>query len=162
MSQIVATSVLRVHPVGSRELGQRREPAPDGQKTKGRHRRARNQLNATPMTSLAVVLLLLAALSALCLAMPRHRLHAGAGALRLPAAHTLRTGAVTALAAGVALAVSGHGLGVGLVLWCAALTPAAVCVVLCASYRPRWLRRLMAGGAAGGVAAAAISSVRWL
>jgi hypothetical protein len=79
------------------------------------------------------------------------------------ASGALRVAGSVALAAGAAWAVAANGVGVGLVLWCGALTLAAVCIVLCLSYRPQWLPRLTwlgALGAIGGIGAAALAMPR--
>jgi hypothetical protein len=112
------------------------------------------------MNSLAVIALSLVALAMLCLAMPRHRAQARAGEPRAAASAALRMAGSATLVTGAVLAMSANGVGVGLVLWCGALTLAAVFVVLCMSYRPQWLGRLVAISAICGIAAVALSMQR--
>jgi hypothetical protein len=113
--------------------------------------------HALAMSSLAVVALSLVALATLCLAMPRHRARVWVGERRTAVSAALRSAGSAALAAGAVVAMFAQGVGVGLVLWCGALTLAALCVVLCLSYRPLWLVRLAAISAAFGIAAVALS-----
>jgi hypothetical protein len=111
------------------------------------------------MTSLAVVALSLAAFSALCMAMTRHHETPAwlGGKTGSASVALLRAAGGVGLIAGVWLAVRANGIGVGLVLWCGALTLAAIGVVLCMTYRPRRLRLLGAAAGACGIATAAMS-----
>lgn len=106
------------------------------------------------MTSLAVLAWANAAFAALCLAMPRHR----SGTARTSRA--LRIAGSVALAGSAVLAMQSQGIGVGLVLWFAASTLAAVCVVLCAAYRPQALAPLGKGALLCGVTAAVLPLLR--
>ena len=90
------------------------------------------------MTSLASFALCLTAFTALSVAMERHHAQVfGAARARRPFAW--RNLGWTLLAASVAYAIYVFGVGVGLVVWCGALTIAGVVVAWLLPYRPRWL-----------------------
>lgn len=89
------------------------------------------------------LLLCLLGMACLCLAMPKH-FEAASG--RKPAAG--QTAVLRLLGWGGLLlalwpAVRAAGPSVGLALWAAALTPAAMFSLLLLSYRPRWLSPLL-------------------
>jgi Protein of unknown function (DUF3325) len=100
----------------------------------------------------SILLLMVAALCALCLAMPRHFTKAWQREPRASHALALRGVGSIALAAAAALAIRASGIGVGLALWCGTLTLAGVIVVVCNAYRPRGVWPMAVAAAVGALA----------
>ncbi|RVU16339.1 DUF3325 domain-containing protein [Methylobacterium oryzihabitans] len=89
--------------------------------------------------------LALAGFGALRLSLPRHHEAAFAAASGRRRVVALRTGGWVALALSLVAAIRFEGGAFGPVLWCGALTAAALAVAVAASYRPRlgWWAILM-------------------
>jgi hypothetical protein len=113
------------------------------------------------VNQIAALLLTQAALTALCLAMPKHHAqvwqHEGSPGRRT----LLRAAGWLALWLAAAICVVADGVGVGLVLWCALLTVAGSVVAWLLPYRPRWIPVLGVGALLAG-AAAALAAFGWL
>ena len=92
---------------------------------------------------LLMLLLCLLGMACLCLAMPRHFEAACGGKPAAAQARALRLLGWGLLLLALWPAVRAAGPSVGLALWAAALTPAAVLSLLLLSYRPRWLAPLL-------------------
>jgi hypothetical protein len=105
---------------------------------------------------LAALLLAQSALTALCLAMPKHYAQVWRHEGSPPRRTLLRAAGWLGLIATVTLCVTADGVGVGLVMFCAVVTLAGSCVAWLLPYRARWVAVIGVLAATGAVLTALI------
>jgi Protein of unknown function (DUF3325) len=111
------------------------------------------------MMQLAALMLAQGALTALCLAMPKHHAQVWRHEGSAPHRALLRVLGGFGLIATVALCIAADGVGIGLVMFCAVLTLAGSCVAWLLPYRARGVAALGALSAASAVFTALLGLV---
>jgi hypothetical protein len=115
---------------------------------------------AAPMLAYSALLLAYSALTALCLAMPKHHAQVWRHEGSPPRRARLRAAGWLGLGATAALCIAADGVGIGLVMFCAVVTLAGSCVAWLLPYRARWVAAVGVVAACG-AALVAVLGLLW-